>query len=882
MNKNLLLVFLLLLIITVAFSIDNFSLAIFGVGKYTNVDSVGNIGLYSNTPSYEFSSYGTDNTVYIGISQIDTKIASATFSLYLNDSSTPISGYSDIPIPDNGIKPDVLANDGVFTYSLNLLNISSLKHNDIITVKVVANFADGSTVTRKTKFLIDNTYNFNTYKVGDIRNGIFNSGEKLKVNFNNYTPINLNTDSTDNINNLKLSEINNTLNFISLNNVKRNDFFVKISDPSNPSDVVNPIIPIFSASHLSIGKIKAIKYAYSGAWKEQITSGNEIYIRKDYIKYLSFTADNPSQWWKITALGICASPTTPPSTMTFKLVDSNGTTVASFTGPAKSENVSLKASGVDAEISVDDPSKLATQTETTMLYIEEFSENFIFDFKPHIYGIEVSQNPTYEKNNVTISFYTDFSGSVDFIIYDYKGSIVYTSSQNVLMSKDSQDRREFIWNFKNLDGKRVATGQKYYFKIIPFIVDTSSNESIYGPFVYGSLFLRLPVGKLTGANPSTLKTGSKLSYSYNLSENATVEIKLNHENKVFYSTITKVPEPGDYTNSFTIPASAADGIYKLIFDAKTLYFETITSTTITIDNTPPTISFSLSQHGTSIIVNGTTDINSGGINTTYNLYKSFPKNLVLKRTLTKNITNGKLDVAFNNTDNGYYVLDITVKDPVGNTASLRKGIEIGGNGSVLTEGSTIVGPNGILTISIPSNAVLNSYSVSITSEASGNALIYTFNPEIVLTKYATITISLSSTPISTNKFFVSEYDNKINLMTKLSSKTTMIRVKKLQKVYIKDIQQVNALQINCDKIVKSSPMQIYINNFEKIKIAIFILDLKGNMIKVIMENESLEPGSVEEDWDLTDKYGITVPNGQYILYAVSDKGKIAKLFGVKK
>jgi len=301
-----------------------------------------------------------------------------------------------------------------------------------------------------------------------------------------------------------------------------------------------------------------------------------------------------------------------------------------------------------------------------------------------------------------------------------------------------------------------------------------------------------------------------------------------------------------------------------------------------VDNTPPTISFSLTQRGTSIVVTGTTDINSNGINTVYELYKSLPGILSLQKTITANITDGKLNTSFGGIENGYYVVRITVKDPVGNSASMEKGIGIGGNGIILTTGSTITGPDNILQISIPPNASTSNYIVSITSESSGTDLIYKFSPKIELTKYATLTISLPATPSILNKYFVSTYDGKTNLMTKLASRVTVTHIKNIDTLYIKTIQQENSLQINFDTIVKISPMQIYLNTFEKIKISLFVLDLKGNLVKTLLNGQELNPGNTEIDWALKDKYGAPIPNGEYILYAISDKGKIAKLFGVKK
>jgi hypothetical protein len=834
MKKTTYLLVIAVLLLTLAFSLNDFSLAVFGVGKYTDVDNVGNIGLYSNTPSYEFSA---SSTVYIAASEVNNqKISSVKFSLYLNYSSSPISGFSDIPIEDNGVAPDVLANDGVFTYSLDLSTISSLKHNDFITVKVTTTFADGSTVNREVRFLIDKTMDFNTYKIGNIRSAVFNSGEKLNANFINYTSIESNSDNPDLINTLKVSQLNDSSNTIQLNNIKRNTFFVKISDPSNPSDASNPDGPIFAAPHFSVANLNAVKYAYSGAWTENIISGSNSYVRKDYIKYLSFNSSEPSRWWKITALGKCPSPLSPPATMTFRLVDSNNTTIASFTGPAKSEDVELQGGNTKAIISVGDPSKLATKTETTMLYIEEFSENFMLDFKPHIYGVNISQNPTYNKDNVDISFYNDFNGSVDFIVYNDKGKIVYTSSKNVTSSGTSIEKQNFIWNFKDLNNKRVPSGEKYYFKILPFVVDTSSNETIYGPFVYGSILLKLPIGKITGINPNTLKNGQDLNYSFNISEPATVSVLLTHENKTYYNYEEKIGEPGDYTNSFTIPSSAVDGIYTFQFKASTSSFETDDSTEVIIDNTPPILNFSLSQVGTSIIIDGRTDTNIKGINLTYELYKSQPNNLILLKTLTKVSTDGKINEKFTDLQNGYYVVNVKAKDPVGNYSSLKKGIGLGGNGEVLSQGSTITTFDGKIKIVIPENATSNNYIVNISEESSNDSIVYKISPSISLTKFATLTLTLDSTPSESNLFLVSEYNGIMNLMTLLSSKTNIVKLKNIEKLTIKTVQSASKLQISYDKMVYTAPLKIFINNYESLTVSIFVLDLRGNLVKILAEN----------------------------------------------
>ncbi len=881
MKKTLLILTVFLILATLSFSLDDFSLAVFGVGKYTNVDSVGNIGLYSNTPSYEFRPY---DTVYIGVSQINQtdKITSVKFSLYLNSSTTPISGYSDIPIQDNGIAPDILANDGVFVYSLNLSNISGLKHNDYLTVKVTAAFNDSKTINRELKFLIDSTSDFNTYKVGDIRNAVFNSGEGLKVNFINHTPIELNADNADLINSLTISQLSNLSNSLSFSNLKRNTFFITISDPSNPSDAAHPGLPIFSATNLSVANINVVKYAYSGAWKETITTPNQSYVRKDYIKYLNFTADEPSQWWKITALGICASPTSPVATMTFRLVDSNNTTLASFTGPAKSEEIDLSSGGVSATISVDDPSKLATKTETTMLYIENFSENFILNFKPHIYGIRISQNPTYENSNVKISFYNDYTGSVNFIVYDSTGKEIYSASKNIEISKNASDTKSFVWDFKDSKGNRVCTGKKYYFKIIPFVVDTSSGETIYGPFVYGNIFLRLPVGTLTGVTPTTVKTGKKVYYTFNLSEPATVSIELTNGDKVFYSSESKIVQSGNYKSSLTIPSSATDGVYKFLFDAKTLNFETKNSTSIYVDNTPPVIAFSLTQYGTSIILSGTTDLDSQGINVKYDLYSSASTNTKLIQTTTETVTDGKLYKQFSNLKKGYYDVVVTASDPVGNTSSMEEGISLAESNVVLTQGSTLTSSDGEITLVVPPQATNNSYAVSITKTASNDEVYYTFDPSISLSKNATLIIKLPSIPDSNNIFVVSTFNGRINLMMKLSSQTTYLKIKDIQKISIKKIENAKVVTFNFDKIVYSSPMKIYINNYEEATISLYIMDLSGEVVKKIAQNLSLSPGYHELDWDLTNRFGSEIPNGQYIIYLVSNGSNTAKLFGVKK
>jgi flagellar hook assembly protein FlgD len=122
----------------------------------------------------------------------------------------------------------------------------------------------------------------------------------------------------------------------------------------------------------------------------------------------------------------------------------------------------------------------------------------------------------------------------------------------------------------------------------------------------------------------------------------------------------------------------------------------------------------------------------------------------------------------------------------------------------------------------------------------------------------------------------------MNLMTLLSSKTNIAKLKNIEELTIKTVQNPSKLQVSYDKIVYTSPMKISINNYESLTISIFILDLKGNLVKILAENKTLQSGNTEIDWDLTGRFGSDVPNGHYILYIISNGEKVAKLFGVKR
>ncbi len=69
---------------------------------------------------------------------------------------------------------------------------------------------------------------------------------------------------------------------------------------------------------------------------------------------------------------------------------------------------------------------------------------------------------------------------------------------------------------------------------------------------------------------------------------------------------------------------------------------------------------------------------------------------------------------------------------------------------------------------------------------------------------------------------------------------------------------------------------------EQTRISIYIYDLKGNLIKHLLDNESLQPGEHQVKWDATNDAHSTVSSGTYVYRLVTNKhAKIGKMVFIK-